>query len=172
MDAAAAGVPTTPEFVISRLFKAPRQQVWDAWTRPELLAQWFGPKGVTTTVLRQELRPGGLLHARMDTPDGGQMWARFAYREVVAPERLVWQHAFSDAGGNVVPSPFGGAWPLELLTVVSFEVAGSATRVTLRWTPIDATAEERNAFSDAVPSMRGGWGGSFEQLDAFLAGPA
>ena len=112
-----------------------------------MLAQWFGPKGVTTTVLRHELEPGGMLHARMDRPDGGTMWARFVYRAVEPPARLVWAHAFGDAAGNAVPSPFGGAWPLELLTTVTFEPAcGEATRVTLRWSPIDATAEERHGL--------------------------
>src|SRR3954470_21779242 len=77
-----------PDFVVTRLFRAPRQRVWDAWTRPELLARWFGPKGVSTTVLRHELRPGGMLHARMDRPDGGSMWARFVYRAVEPPARL------------------------------------------------------------------------------------
>ena len=157
-----------PDFVITRLFQAPRERVWDAWTQPAILAQWFGPKGVTTTVLRHELWPGGMLHARMDRPDGGTMWARFLYRAVEPPARLVWAHAFGDAAGNAVPSPFGGPWPLELLTTVTFEAADEATRVTLRWSPIDATAEERAAFAAAMPSMEGGWGGSFEQLDQFL----
>ncbi|MFC7472797.1 SRPBCC domain-containing protein [Dankookia sp. GCM10030260] len=158
------------DFVVTRLFRAPPQRVWDAWTRPEMLAQWFGPKGVTTTVLRHELHPGGLLHARMDRPDGGTMYARFLYREVTPPARLVWAHAFGDAAGNAAPSPFGGPWPLELLATVTFEPAGAATRVTLHWTPIEATPEERAAFTAAIPSMEGGWGGSFDQLDQFLAG--
>ena len=51
-----------PEFRITRRFAAPRDRVWDAWTRPEQLARWFGPKGVTTTVLSFDLRPGGGLH--------------------------------------------------------------------------------------------------------------
>ena len=159
------------DFVITRLFRAPPQRVWDAWTRPEMLAQWFGPKGVTTTVLRHELQPGGMLHARMDVAGGGIMWARFVYRAVEPPARLVWAHAFGDAAGNAVPSPFGGPWPLELLTTVTFEAAnaGEATKVTLRWSPIDATAAEHAAFTAAMPSMDGGWGGSFEQLDRFLA---
>ena len=157
------------DFVITRLVRAPRQRVWDAWTRPEMLAQWFGPKGVTTTVLRHELRPGGMLHARMDRPDGGAMWARFIYREVEPPSRLVWAHGFGDAAGNPAPSPFGGPWPPVLLTTVTFEAAAAeATQVTLHWSPLDATAEECAAFVAAKPSMAGGWGGSFDQLDQFL----
>lgn len=63
----------TPEFRIARNFDAPRQRVWDAWTKPDQLARWFGPKGVTTSVKSFDLRPGGILHARMDSPDGNGM---------------------------------------------------------------------------------------------------
>jgi uncharacterized protein YndB with AHSA1/START domain len=159
------------DFIIARTFNAPRQRVWDAWTQPEMLGRWFGPKGSTTTVLRSELRPGGMLHLRLEAPDGGVMWARFVYREVDAPSRLVWVHAFANERGELARSPFGGHWPMELLTTVHFEDAGEATRVTLRWTPISPTAEELRAFTETKPSMQGGWSGSFEQLDLLLAQP-
>lgn len=157
------------DFVITRIFKAPRQRVWDAWTKPEMLAQWFGPKGVTATVLAWDLRPGGVTHSRLETPDGNRMWARFLYREVEPPSRLAWEHSFSDADANVVPSPFPHAWPLRLLTVVLFADRGNETEVTLTWSPLDATPEQRKTFEESMASMEGGWGGSFDQLDAFLA---
>ncbi len=159
---------TATDFVITRLFQAPRERVWKAWTTPDMLARWFGPKGVVTTVLRHELRPGGLFHARLDQPDGGRIWARILYREIVPPTRLVWEHAFGDAEGNVAPSPFGGPWPLRLLTTVDFAEEGAATRVTLRWSPIEAAPEEVQNFEEAKPGMKEGWGGSFERLDAAL----
>jgi uncharacterized protein YndB with AHSA1/START domain len=162
-----------PEFRITRRFAAPRDRVWDAWTRPEQLARWFGPKGVTTTVLSFDLRPGGGLHARMESADGGAMWARFVYREVAAPETLVWEHGFADEAGAFTASPFGGPWPLRLLTTVRFdEEEGDATRLTLTWVPLEATPEEETAFAAMMESMTGGWSGSFEQLDAFLADDA
>ncbi|EHM02077.1 putative toxin-antitoxin system, toxin component [Acetobacteraceae bacterium AT-5844] len=162
----------TGDFVISRVFQAPRQRVWDAWTRPEMLTRWFGPKGTATTVMRLELRPGGVMHARMDTADGARLWARFVYREVAPPTRLVWVHAFSNEQGELARSPFNGSWPMELLTVVTFEDTPGGTKVTLRWTPINATAEELANFEEAKPGMQGGWGGSFEVLDLYLAQPA
>jgi len=157
------------DFVIARIFNAPRQRVWDAWTQPEMLGRWFGPKGSTTTVLRSELRPGGMFHFRLEAPDGGRMWARFVYREIAPPSRLVWVHSFADERGELAHSPFGGSWPMEMLTTVLFEEAGNATKVTLRWAPIQPTAEELRSFTDTKPSMRDGWGGSFEQLDTLLA---
>jgi uncharacterized protein YndB with AHSA1/START domain len=169
---AASDTAPAQDFVLTRIFKAPRQRVWDAWTRPEMLMQWFGPKGVTTTVLQSELRPGGMLHAAMDSPGGGRLWARFVYREVVPPSRLVWVHSFSDEKAGLAPSPFGGPWPLEWLTMVTFEEAGDDTRVVLTCSPLNATPEEQAAFSGATLSMEGGWGGSFEQLDLYLARPA
>lgn len=162
----------TPEFRISRRFDAPRERVWAAWTKPEQLARWFGPKGVVTTVLRFDLRPGGGLHARMVSPDGSGMFARFVYREVEAPVRLAWEHGFADEAGEFTDSPFGGPWPLRLLTTVSFAEEGAGTRVTLTWSPLEVTAEEEAAFAAMMDSMTGGWTGSFEQLDDYLADSA
>lgn len=159
----------TPEFQISRSFDAPRERVWEAWTKPEQLARWFGPKGVVTTVRHFDLRPGGGLHARMDSPDGNGMYARFVYREVEPPAKLVWEHGFADEAGEFTDSPFGGPWPLRLLTTVLFAEEGERTRVTLSWVPLEATAEEEAAFAAMMESMTGGWTGSFEQLETFLA---
>ena len=78
-----------------------------------MLAQWFGPKGVTTTVLRHELQPGGLLHARMDVAGGGTMWARFVYRAVEPPARLVWAACLRRCRGRTSsppPSAAPGRW--------------------------------------------------------------
>jgi uncharacterized protein YndB with AHSA1/START domain len=158
-------------FVITRVFNTPRQAVWDAWTKPEQFAQWFGPKGTATTVKTQDLRPGGILHSSLDSPDGGKLWAKFVYREVRAPSRLVWVHSFSDENANVTRAPFfDGNWPLELLTTVTFADEGTGTRVTLTWTPLNATEVEGQTFADNMTSMNQGWSGTFEKLDAFLAG--
>jgi len=165
---------STADFVITRLFRAPRPRLWAAWTQPAQLARWFGPKGCATSILRAELKPGGLVHARMDMPEGDgpmvkSIWARFVYREIVPPTRLVWVHAFADWKSALTPSPFPGPWPLELLTTVTFEEEGpQATLVTVHQTPIDASEAERQAFAEAKDSMTGGWGGSFEVLDDIL----
>ncbi|WP_066962361.1 SRPBCC family protein [Rhizorhabdus dicambivorans] len=160
------------QLVISRLFKAPRARLWAAWTEPELLARWFGPKGVTTTIVSADIRPGGHVHCHMDFPDGPRIWAKLVYREVEPLIRLEWEHSFSDPGGDIAGSPFGGAWPKRLLNSVTFEDAGADTRIRLTSTPLNAAVEEEAAFRDALDSMHGGWGGNFDVLDAFLAGPA
>lgn len=170
MTAIAKGAATQPEFVITRVFKAPRRKVWDAWTKPEQIARWLGPKGTTTVVLHADMRPGGMLHSRMASADGHVMWGKFVYREVTEPSRLVWVHSFSDEHANVVRAPFfDGLWPLELLTTVTFEEEAAGTRVTLTWVPMNATPEEQATFAANMVSMTGGWSGSFDQLDLVLA---
>ncbi|MBE9607425.1 SRPBCC domain-containing protein [Acetobacteraceae bacterium H6797] len=162
------------DFVITRLFQAPRPRVWAAWTEPAQLARWFGPKGCATSVLRSELKPGGMLLARMDMPDGDgpmvkSIWGRFVYREIEPPSRLTWVQAFADWKGAITPSPFPGPWPLEWHSTVTFEERGpGATLVTLHQAPLDATEAERLAFIEARESMTGGWSGSFEVLDQVL----
>ena len=157
------------EFVITRLFKAPLSRVWQHWTNAGLMSQWFGPKGVTTTVKTLDLRPGGIMHARMDQPGGGQMWVKFVYREVVEPSRLVWEHSFSDEQANIVQSPFGGPWPLRILSTLTLAAEGAGTRLRLVWTPLDAGEDERQAFAEMLESMTEGWGGTFDKLDEALA---
>ena len=158
------------EFEISRTFDAPRELVWKAWTERDRLVQWFGPKGFTMPVATLDFRPGGVFHYCMRSAGGGQeMWGRFVYREIVPPERIAWVHSFSDETGGLARSPFGGDWPLEMLASVTFAEQGGRTTVTVRWAPLNATEAERKAFDAARESMRGGWTGTFDQLDAYLA---
>jgi uncharacterized protein YndB with AHSA1/START domain len=160
----------SPRLTITRAFAAPRARVWDAWTRPEALARWFGPKGSSSTILAFDLRPGGEWRGRMDMPDGGgTMYSKFVFREIAPMSRLVWVHGFADAEGNRIRAPFAAQFPLEMLTVVLFADEGDGTRIDLSFTPLDATAEEEAFFASMMASMNGGWSGSFEQLDDFLA---
>ncbi len=159
----------TPEFKATRTFDAPREAVWKAWTDPKAFSQWFGPKGYgTAKVKTMELRPGGMLHSCLTTPDGKDMWAKFVYREVVLPSRLSWEHSFSDANAGITRHPLQAQWPLKLLTTVVLEDVGGKTKLTLTWVPLDATAEETKAFADNLTSMEQGWSGTFEQLTDYL----
>lgn len=158
-----------PEFVITRVFDAPRELVWKAWTDPEMAAQWFGPKGCTTRIAKHELRPGGVWHSHMTMPDGTDMWGKFVYREVVPPSRLVWLHSFSDASENLTRHPLSPEWPLTMVTTVILEDVDGKTRITLTMTPHEATASERKIFVAGMAGMNMGWGGSFDQLAALLS---
>ena len=159
----------TPRFQISRVVAAPRARAWDAWTRPEALAQWFGPKGSKGAILAFDLRPGGEWRGRMEMEGGPPMYSKFVFREVEPLRRLVWVHGFADEQGNRTRAPFAALFPLEMLTEVLFADEGEGTRIDLSWTPLDASPEEEAFFASMMASMEGGWSGSFEQLDAFLA---
>jgi uncharacterized protein YndB with AHSA1/START domain len=158
------------DFIISRVFDAPRELVWTCFAEPERMKEWFGPKGSVIVASKMDLRVGGTYHGAMRDPSGRVMWAKFVYREVAAPRRLVWVHSFSDEAGGLTRHPLSPTWPLELLTTVTFdEEPAGKTKVTLRWSPLNATAEEQKTFDAAHDGMRGGWSGSFEQLEAYLA---
>jgi uncharacterized protein YndB with AHSA1/START domain len=159
-----AGKSTPGQFTLARDFNASRHVVWRAWTDRGLLGRWFGPKGATTEVVSFDLRPGGVAHLSMDISTGQRLWAKFVYREILEPSRLVWVHSFSDENANIVPSPFGGPWPLEILTTILFDGEGKRTRICLTWEPIGAKQEERDAFQAAFGSMEMGWNGSFDRL--------
>ena len=111
-----------PEFVLDRVFDAPAELVWKAWTEPDLLAQWYGPN-VETIIHRFELEVGGVWLNEMKMSQGSS-YQKVVFKEVVAPERLVWHHYSSvDAGWQpVVPLaccsfllmaiwPSGPRWP-------------------------------------------------------------
>lgn len=159
------------EFSITRIFAASRTLVWQCFIDPEHMKQWWGPKGSAIIASKMDLRVGGTYHGAMRDPEGRVMWAKFVYRHIVAPELLVWEHSFSNEAGGLTQHPLSPTWPLKLLTTVTFEdVAGGKTRLTLRWSPLDASEEERATFDAARDGMRGGWDGTFDQLEAYLKG--
>jgi uncharacterized protein YndB with AHSA1/START domain len=157
------------DFVDSRDVDAPRELVWRAWTEPERLKRWWGPKGFTVRAAKVDLRPGGLFHYCLVSPDGQEMWGKLVYREIVAPERLEVIVSFSDEGGGVTRHPWSPDWPLETLSTMTFAERNGRTTVTVRWRPHNATQEERRTFDAGHDSMRQGWSGTFDQLIDYLA---
>ena len=158
------------EFVMSRVFDAPRDLVWKCFTDPERMKQWWGPKGFKVLAAKMDLRPGGTYLYGMQAPNGQTMWGKFVYREVVPQERMVFINSFSDEKGGVTRHPGNENWPLEMLSTFSFEdVPGRKTKFTVTWTPHNASEGERKAFDSNRQSMLQGWGGTMEQLEAYLA---
>jgi uncharacterized protein YndB with AHSA1/START domain len=155
--------------VITRVFDAPRSLLWKAFTEPERLARWWGPKGFTMVRSTVDLRPGGLFHYGMRSPNGQEMWGKFVYREIAAPERLVFVVSFSDEKGGTTRSPFSATWPLEVLNTLTFAESGGKTTLTLKGAPVNASDAERATFAAGHKSMQQGFAGTFDQLDAYLA---
>ena len=152
------------ELVITRVFDAPRELVWKAWTEPEHFMRWWGPKGYTTPHCEIDLRVGGKVLNCMRSPDGKDYWSAGVYREIVPLERIVCTDSFADEKGNVVPAThygMGADVPLEMLVTVTFEDLDGKTRMTLRHEGLPAGEMREGAGT--------GWSESFDKLAEVLA---
>jgi uncharacterized protein YndB with AHSA1/START domain len=165
----AAAAPAQKEFVISREFNAPRALVWKALSESQHLMHWWGPKGFKMISCKIDFRPGGVFHYGLESPDGNKMWGKLVFLEIDAPERLVHTVAFSDENQGVTRHPMAPTWPLETLAIVTLTERDGKTTMTVRWMPHNATEEERAVFDQSHDSMRQGWTGTMDQLDAHLA---
>ena len=156
-------------FVISRTFDAPRELLWKAWTERARLMAWFAPKGFKMPAAKMDFRPGGSFHYCMESPDGNEMWGKFVYREIVAPEKIVLVNSFSDESGGITRHPMSATWPLEMFSTFTMTEENGRTTATVHWVPLNATEEERKTFDAAHEGMKQGWTGTFDQLAAYLA---
>jgi uncharacterized protein YndB with AHSA1/START domain len=162
-------VASSKDFVMSRVFGAPRDVVWQCVTDPERMKDWWGPKGVKILKSKMDLRVGGSYLYGMQTPDGTVMWGKFVYRSITPPQRIEFVNSFSDEAGGLTRHPLAPNWPLELLSVFTFEEEpGGKTRFTIRWSPLNPTAKEQMTFDEGHASMTQGWGGTMEQLADYL----
>lgn len=162
MKAVAEAMPKN-ELTITRVFDAPREQVWKAWTDPEHVKRWWGPKDYTAPVCEIDLREGGKYLYCMRSPEGQNYWSTGVYREIVEPERIVCTDSFADEKGNVVPATHYSMsvdFPLELQLTVTFEVHEGKTKITLLHAGIPAG--QMSALAEA------GWNESFDKLAASL----
>ncbi len=133
----------TREIVITRLVDAPRELVFDAWTDPQHVGQWWGPNGFTTTTHSIDVRPGGQWRFVMHGPDGRDYDNLITYLEIVRPERIVYKHGGDD-----------DVEPVEFETTVTFEPQGGKTRITLR--SVFPSAEERDRVVREYGAIEGG----------------
>ena len=153
--------------VIERIFDAPRELVWKAWTEPEQVARWWGPKGFTSPAAEIDFRVGGKYLFAMRSPEyeeGRVLWSTGVYREIVPFERIVCTDSFADEKGNVVPATYYGMnadTPLEMLVTVTFEEHEGKTRLTLRHVGIPSGPDREGANQ--------GWSQSFDNLAEYLA---
>jgi uncharacterized protein YndB with AHSA1/START domain len=169
MTAAKANPTQDRAFTISRSFDAPRDVVWKVHTACNHLTQWWGPKGFTMHHCKIDLRQAGVFHYGLRSPNGHAMWGRLTYREIAAPERLVFVVSFSDEQGGVTRHPMSPTSPLEILSTMSFTEQAGKTTLTIRWAPINPTAEEERTFDAGHDGMRQGFTGTLDQLAEYLA---
>ncbi len=138
--------------VITRIFDAPRALVFKAWTDPAQLAAWWGPKGFTNPVCEVDLRVGGRLRIVMRAPDGAEHPMIGIFREISAPERLVFSNIATDREGKIL---------LEGLTTVIFADHGDGrTKLT-----VESRAVARVDYaSRMLEGMEAGWMQSIDRL--------
>jgi uncharacterized protein YndB with AHSA1/START domain len=151
------------EIVITRIFNAPRELVWQAWTDPEYFMRWWGPKDYTSPFCEIDLRVGGKYLNCMRSPDGKDYWGTGVFHEIVPLERLVYTDSFADEKGNVVPATYYGLgphFPLEMLVTVTFEDYEGKTKMTLKHTGLPA--------GEMSEQTAAGWNESFDKLAATL----
>ena len=144
------------ELVLTRIFDAPRELVFKAWTDPKIVAQWWGPHRFTNPVCELDARPGGAIRIHMRGPDGTVYPMTGTYQEIVEPERIVFTSAALDAAGNPM---------FELLTTVTFAEQAGKTKQILRTRVIKSTPEAPRYLA----GMEAGWTQSLERLTAYLA---
>jgi uncharacterized protein YndB with AHSA1/START domain len=144
--------PRSAELRLTRLIDAPPEIVFEVWTRPEHLTEWWGPAGFSLPSCELDFRVGGAFRYRMRNPEGGDHWLRGVFQEIVKPERIAFTFAWGDAER--------ATGPVALVTV-SFEACDGKTRVMLHQTGLESES--------AAHAHESGWSTQFDRLAAFAA---
>ena len=142
----------TRELRIERMFNAPRELVFRAWTDPEHIRHWFGPRWHPSSTISMDVRPGGRWRSCLRSIEtGNELWVGGVYREIVAPERLVFTFAWEEEGER----------GLETVVTITFAERDGKTHMVFRQTPFQSTGE--------LDGHHDGWTSSLDRLDDFLA---
>jgi len=151
--------------IIERTFDAPRQLVWDVWTKPEHCMKWWGARVVTCPVAKIDFRVGGKYHLCMNCPmpDGSvvEVWSTGYYKEINPIEKIVCTDSFADAEGNIVSGEHYGVedFPMEVEVVIQFDDLGGKTRMILH----------HHSLPDSMKSdCEVGWNESFDKMSELL----
>jgi uncharacterized protein YndB with AHSA1/START domain len=165
---AARNSVSAPErtLVVTRVFDAPRELVFDMFTKPEHLQKWWGPKMARIPIAEYDARPGGKIFIGERYPDGAMTYAAGLVREIERPSRLVFAIHFANEKRERVPPPAQSslpeAWDGEIVSNVTFSAEGRRTRVTIRTERSGVTAE----WSEKA---RAGWGEALDKLGDAIA---
>ncbi len=145
--------PSDLEIVTERVFDAPREQLYAAFTDPSLISQWWGLRDSTTTVDKLDLRPGGEWRFVERSADGSENGFHGAFREVSPPERIAWTFEWEGMPGHV------------LNETVTFEDLGGRTNV--KSISVAQSKEDRDGMLGS--GMEDGMNQSYERLDELLS---
>jgi uncharacterized protein YndB with AHSA1/START domain len=162
--AARATKATSQGLLITRVFEAPCTAVWKAWTDPQKVRLWWGPKGFTSPSCSIDFRVGGKYVFCMRSADGMEFWSTGIYQEAVPLARIIFTDSFADERGNVVPATYYGMssdYPLELRVTLTFQEQAGGTTMTLEHAGLPP--------GEMTELTRDAWNESFDKLAAVLA---
>lgn len=165
-------------FVINRSFDAPINLMFEMFTDPKHFSKWLAPTGFDMEYKKSDIKPGSTaVYCMTGSYDGKtetKMYGKAKYHEIVKPNKIIYTQYFCDENENITRHPLAPTWPEAMQTTVLLEAEGNdKTRVCITWEVAgNATAIERDTFNKAKGGMTQGWGGSFEKLEAYLAGIA
>lgn len=156
-----------PRLSLTRIFRAPKELVFDAFSNEAALAQWWGPAEAPIDVLSLDFRPGGTFHYKMKGPQIN--YGIFHYQAIDRPNSITWINSFANELGEVIKPPFEGMdVPREMLVNVTLEESNGTTTLSLISKPFNASESETNTFSAMMNSMEMGFGGTMDQLETYL----
>ena len=156
-------------FTISHEFNASAEKVFDAWTNPDHLKQWFAPKGYSVVYSKADIRAGGESHYCMISKGGLQLWGKMFYKDFIPPAKLSYTQVFSNEKGGIEHHPMIKNFPVEIFSTLMLDEKDGLTTLNLTWAPMNASVEEITRFSDETFELSQEWGGMFEQLETYLA---
>ncbi len=150
--------------VLTRVFDAPSELVFRAWTEPERLVRWWGAKGFTTSYCKIDLRPGGVFHYHLEAPNGRCLRFKGFYREIEPASRLVFTNGFVDENGEPASHPALPDWPRETVVTVTFTEQDGKTTLDLEQAVNTGSTVEFEAFGIGREGARRFWAEEFDKL--------
>lgn len=157
--------------VLIREFNAPKQQVFDAWTKSKHLKHWnFPQKDFTCEYHSADIRSGGSSLHKMVAPNGYEMWLLTKYEEVNEPTTLIFRQYMSNEAGEILSNTMIPNWPKELQSTIYLEETNGKTQLKFIWEPVNPTREEMDCFDKARQQPKKGWEGAFDLLETYLEG--
>jgi uncharacterized protein YndB with AHSA1/START domain len=148
--------------VVERTFNAPVERIWQMWTQPQHLKNWYGPQGFSVTITEMDVRVGGRHLFCMTSADGStKMWLVGEYTEIVPNKRLVYTDSMSDEQGNILPpSAFGQSDDFPTVTVVTVALENMNGRTKMVVTHAGVPANDEGASA--------GWEQAFTKMADYI----
>ncbi|MEN6384694.1 MAG: SRPBCC domain-containing protein [Phycisphaerales bacterium] len=152
----------TKEMTITRIFNAPVDIVWRAWSKPEIIQKWWGPKNFTAPHYIMDFRVGGKYLSCMRSPEGVDYWSTGVYKEIEPLKRIVCTDSFSNNEGKIISAALYGMnpdFPPEMQINLEFEDLNGKTKMTLVHEGLPESEQQMCSQ---------GWNESFDKLDELL----